>query len=60
MKRNHRPEVDGLRTIVVFTVIFYYAKIVLFDNYLFAKKRCEIPMPDNSKIHYVSRRTSLF
>ena len=32
MKITYRPEIDGLRAIVVFAVIFYHANLTLFGN----------------------------
>ena len=31
MKINYRPEVDGLRTLAVFSVIFFHAEINFLD-----------------------------
>ncbi len=35
MKINYRPEVDGLRTLAVFSVIFFHSKIIISDVELF-------------------------
>lgn len=35
MKITYRPEIDGLRSISVFAVIFYHAKFILFDHSFF-------------------------
>ena len=36
MKINYRPEIDGLRAIAVFSVIFYHADLQLFGKKLFS------------------------
>ena len=36
MKINYRPEIDGLRAFAIIAVIFYHAKITLF-NYEFLR-----------------------
>ena len=36
MKINYRPEIDGLRTIAVISVIFYHYQINLFNFQLFS------------------------
>ena len=35
MKINYRPEIDGLRALSVFAVIFYHANFILYDNFFF-------------------------
>ena len=35
MKITYRPEIDGLRAIAVFAVIFYHAQISIFEIELF-------------------------
>jgi peptidoglycan/LPS O-acetylase OafA/YrhL len=34
-KIDYRPEIDGLRALAVFSVIFYHSEIVLFDKNFF-------------------------
>lgn len=35
MKINYRPEIDGLRAIVVFAIIIYHSKFSFFGHELF-------------------------
>ena len=35
MKINYRPEIDGLRTLAVFSVIFFHSKLIISDVELF-------------------------
>jgi len=35
MKINYRPEIDGLRALSVFAVIFYHANFIIYDNLFF-------------------------